>query len=255
MRKIIYLLVTLSFFGCSKIEIDDTNNICNSDCTTLQGRFITLNNVGIQGVKVSLRYKIAGGPLGGGFTRLIVETETDENGNFYEQFYVKDDELGETVQGYFLIEYDDSNLDVANFILSDNQIGSTTQPLAQGIASINSRDTIIGNTYYLPKKTNIIVNLNNFVPIQDDDYFEVRTLYPFGPNIGYNDFLDSEYSTGFSGYGTFSASEINSQFSPFVAENEENVIRIARRKNGVNTIEDFPIFIPSNNSIELNYNY
>lgn len=252
MKKIIILLLLISFYNCSKVD-DDTNNVCSSDCSILQGRFVTLNNVGIEGVNVSLKYEISG--LGGSSTRFISETQTDENGNFYKEFYIKDSELGESVEGYFLIEYDDSNLDVSKYILSDNLIGNTTQPLTQSIHSINTRDTIIGNTYYLPKKTHITINLNNFVPLQDGDYFEVRTLYPFGPHIGNNDFIDTEYDTGFSGWGTFPANGLNSQLHPFVAENEENIIRISRRKNGVNTSEDFPIFIPSNNSIELSYDY
>ena len=254
MKKIIAILLLISVYGCPKTE-DDIDNVCTSDCTILQGRFITLNNVGIEGVKVLLKYRISGGPLGGGSTRFIVETETDENGNYYKEFYIKDSELGESADGYFKIDYDDSNLDVTEYILSDNLIGSTTQPLGQANYSINTRDTIIGNTYYLPKKTNIIVNLNNFVPLQDGDYFEVRTLYPFGPNVGNNDFLNSEYATGFSGWGTFQATEPNSQLNPFVAENEENVVRVARRKNGMNTSEDIPIFVSPDNSIELNYEY
>jgi hypothetical protein len=254
MNKFILILLIMSLYGCSIID-DDTNNICPSDCTTLQGRFITQNNVGLKGVKVLLKYRTSGGALGGGSTRLIVDTQTDENGNFYKEFYINNNELGATANGYFKIEYDDTNLDVNKYILSDNQIGNTTQPLGQAIYSINTRDTIIGNTYYLPKKSNIAVNLNNFVAIQDGDYFEVRTRYPFGAYIGNNDLLDTEYSTGFSGWGTFQASELNSQLNPFVAENEQNIIRIARRKNGVNTVEDFTVFVPSDNSIELTYEY
>jgi len=254
MKKIVLLLLILTIYGCSKID-DDTDDVCNSNCTTLQGRFVTLDNVGIKGVKVLLKYRISGGPLGGGSTRLIVETKTDDNGNFHKEFYIKDSELGETADGYFKIEYDDTNLDVNKYILSDNQIGNTTQPLGQAIYSISTRDTIIGNTYYLPKKSHITVNLNNFVSIQEGDYFEVRTRYPFGAYIGNNELLDTEYSTGFSGWGTFQASELNSQLNPFVAENEQNIIRIARRKNGVNTVEDFTVFVPSDNSIELAYEY
>lgn len=254
MKKIALLLLILTFYGCSKID-DDTDDVCNANCTTLQGRFVTLNDVGIKGVKVLLKYRISGGPLGGGSTRLIAETKTDDNGNFYKEFYIKDSELGETADGYFKIEYDDTDLDVNKYILSDNQIGNTTQPLGQAIYSISSRDTIIGNTYYLPKKSYIAVNLNNFVPIQEGDYFEVRTRYPFGAYIENNDLLDTEYSIGFSGWGTFQASELNSQLNPFVAENEQNIIRIARRKNGVNTVENFTVFVPSDNSIELTYEY
>lgn len=254
MKKFTLLLLILTFYGCSKID-DDTDDVCNLNCTTLQGRFVTLNDVGVKGVKVFLKYRISRGPLGSSSTRLITETKTDDYGNFHKEFYIKDSELGDTADGYFKIEYDDTNLDVNKYILSDNQIGNTTQPLGQAIYSISSRDTIIGNTYYLPKKSYIAVNLNNFVPIQDGDYFEVRTRYPFGAYIGNNDLLDTEYSTGFSGWGTFQASELNTQLNPFVAENEQNIIRIARRKDGVNTIEDFTVFIPSDNSIELTYEY
>ena len=244
----------ITFYGCSKTE-DDTDNICTSDCTTLQGRFITLDNVGIKGVKISIDYKIYGGELGGSYIRKIAETTTDQNGNFYKEFYIKDGELGDSADGYFRIAIDDSNLDVNKYILSDNLIGSTTTSLGFAIYSINSRDTIIGNTYYLPKKTHIKINLNNFIPLEDGDHFEVRTLYPFGPNIGYNEFLDSEYTTGFSGFDTFVASEVNNQFNVFVAENENNIIRILKIKNGISTPEDYTFFIPTNNNIKLSYEY
>lgn len=155
MNIFFFLFLILSLYGCSKTD-DDTDNICNSNCTIIHGRFITLNDIGIQGVKVSLKYRISSSPFGDGSTRLIIETETDENENFYKEFYINDNELGETADGYFKIDYDDSNLDVNKYILSDNQIGTTTQPLGEAIYPVNSRDTIIGNTYYLPKKkTNI----------------------------------------------------------------------------------------------------
>ncbi|TXG36705.1 hypothetical protein [Seonamhaeicola maritimus] len=254
MRKTIIILLLITFYNCSKT--DDTGNVCTSDCTTLQGRFITLNNVGIEGVKVSLKYRIPGGPFGGGSIRYIVKTETDENGYFHQEFYIKDSELGESADGYFIIDYDDSSLDVSQYILSDNLIGTTTQPLlGQAIYSINSRDTIIGNTCYLPKKTYVKINLNNFVPVQDGDIFEVQSLYPFGLDIGYNQFLDSKYTTGSSGFSTFEASEVNNQFNVFVAENENNIIRILKIKNGISTPVDYTIYIPTDNNIELTYEY
>lgn len=89
MNKAILLILILSLCSCSKFE-DDTENSCASDCTTLQGRFITLDNVGLKGVKISVKYRIPGGELGGGYTRKIVETVTGQNGNFYKQFYIKD---------------------------------------------------------------------------------------------------------------------------------------------------------------------
>ncbi len=54
MKKFTLLLLILTFYGCSKID-DDTDDVCNSNCTTLQGRFVTLNDDGVKGVKVLLK--------------------------------------------------------------------------------------------------------------------------------------------------------------------------------------------------------
>ena len=83
----------------------------------------------------------------------------------------------------------------------------------------------------------------------------MRTLYPFGQNVGYNSFLDSEYSTGFSGYGNWMATSVNTKLNVFVAEGEKNIIRINKIKNGIGSSEDFEIVVPANNTIELNYNF
>ena len=74
------------------------------------------------------------------------------------------------------------------YIRTNNLIGNTTTPIGFAIFPITNRDTIIDNTFYIPKKAYIKVNLNNFVPLQDDDFFEVQTLYPFGTKIGTNPF-------------------------------------------------------------------
>ena len=254
MKHYFLLPILLILCRCSKFT-DDTHLVCSSNCTTLAGRFITSDNVGLQGVKITLKFKKSSGSLGGGSTRLILETETDKNGYFHEEFFILDDELGSEAPGFFHVEYDDTNLDVEQYILSDNQVGNSTQPLGLTVSSLENRNVVIGNTYYLPKKTTITVNLNNFSPQQESDYFEVITLYPFGSDIGYNNFLNSKYATGTSGIGTFQANGSNTQLHPFVAENETNIIRIARRKNGVNSFEDIPIFVPKNNSIVLSYTY
>jgi hypothetical protein len=252
MIKKIFIILILTFYSCS--ETDDEQilrNNCTLNCTKLKDKFVTTNNIGIKGVKGQLQYRFSEGRLSGeSFTRSIKNSQTDENGNFEVEFYIQDDELG-NINGHFTTYYESINLDSTEYIFSKNNFAFAMQTKY----SISNRDTIIGNKYYIPKKAYIKVNLNNFSPIKDGDYFEVITLYPFGPNIGTNNFLDSEYSTGSSGWGTFKASGVNSQLNPYVAENEKNIIRIARRKNGVNSIEDFPIFVPANNKIELNYEY
>jgi hypothetical protein len=246
---VLFLILT----GCEKTE-DNTNNDCTSNCTTLSGKFVTLNNVPVPNIKVSINYEIWGGELAGGYTRKIVSTQSDQNGNFYKNFFIKDNELGNTADGSFQVNIDDSNIDANKYIRTHNFINNWAE-IGFSIYSITSRDTIIDRTYYIPKKAYIKVNLNNFIPKQADDYFEVQTFYPFGTKIGKNDFLNSEYSTGFSGYGNWRAINLNNRLNVFVAEGENNVIRIFRRKNGVNTFEDFPMKILENNLIELTYNY
>jgi hypothetical protein len=256
MKKLIaFFGIALIFTSCEKVE-NDINNNCTSNCTTLSGKFVSLNNEPVANIKVSLNYRISGGELGGGSTRKIVNIKSDKNGNFSKDFFIKDSELGKMGKGYFEINIDDSNIDVDKYIRKNNLIGTTTVSLGSAIYSIMNRDTIINIDYYVPKKAYIKVNLNNFVPQQADDYFEVQTLYPFGGNNGENNtFLDSPYSTGFSGYGSFRANAKNTLLKVFVAEGEKNIIRIFRRKKGVNTYEDFPMIIPPNNSIELTYEY
>ena len=199
-----------------------------------------------------MKYRV-GSELGA-YTRKLVDTKSDQNGNFNRNFFIKDNEIGNTV-GSFYIDIDDSNIDVNKYIRTNNLIGNTTTEIGFAIISITNRDTIIDKTFYIPKKAYIKVNLNNFAPLQTNDYFEVQTLYPFGPKIGVNTLLNSEYSTGFSGYGNWRATSNNNLLNVFVAEGENNIIRIYRRKNGVNTSEDIPIFIPQNNTIELTYDF
>ena len=255
MKNIITILIILLVFtSCEKNE-DDLKDVCTENCTTLSGKFISANNEPVANITVTLNYRISGGGFGGGSTRKIVKIESDKNGNFYKNFYIKDSELGNTAMGYFDIGIDDSKIDVNKYIRTDNLIGTTTMIIGKSIYAITNRDTIINFTCYFPKKTYIKVNLNNFTPQQVDDSFEVRTLYPFGGNVGYNEFLDSPYGTGFSGYGNWTAKNLNNNLNVFVAEGEKNIIRIIRRKNGVGSSEDFEVNVPPNNSIELTYDY
>lgn len=248
------LIILFAFTSCEKTE-DDLKDVCTSNCATLSGKFITLNNEPVPNITVTLNYKISGGELGGGSTRKIVKIQSDKNGNFYKNFYIKDNELGNSATGYFDIGIDDSKIDVKKYIRTDNLIGTTTTILGIPIYSITNRDTIINNKYYFPKKAYIKVNLNNFIPEITEDSFEVQTLYPFGRNVGYNEFLDSSYGTGFSGYGNWTAKNLNNKLTVFVAEGEKNIIRVIRRKNGIGSSEDFEVNIPPNNSIELTYDY
>lgn len=252
MKNIFQLFLLFLMTGCSKIE-NDTKDICTSDCTTISGKFITVNNAPVSNISVKLDYRISGGELGGGYTRKIINTRSDRNGNFSNNFYLKDNELGGSAKGYFRLDIDDSKIDGNKYIRSTNF--TSTTPLCFAIYSINKRDTVINNTYYIPTKAFIKVHLNIFIPQQTGDYFEVQTFYPFGRDVGGNTFLDSPYSTGFSGYGSFRATQLNNLLSVFVAEGEKNIVRIFKRKNGENSSEDYPVVVPKNNTIQLTYSY
>lgn len=255
MKNLIKVFVLfLIFTSCEKTE-DDTADVCTSNCTTLRGKFITLNNLPVSNIKVSLKYKIGGGELGGGSTRKIVNTQSDQNGNFNNSFFIKDRELGRFAGGYFEVEIDDSKIDVNKYIRTNNLIGGSSVDIGFAIYSITNRDTIIDETFYIPKKAFIKVNLNNFIPQKTGDSFEVRTFYPFGSKIGYNTFLNSEYSTGFSGFGNWTAKNLNNKLNVFVAEGEKNIIRVNRIKNGIGSSQDFEVTVPPNNTIELTYDF
>ena len=252
MKKLIPVLIVFLFLtSCAKTE-DDTNNACTSNCTTLSGKFITLNNQPVPNIKVSLKY-VRSNELAY-FARKIADIKSDQNGNFYDDFFIKDNELGIT-DGIFQVEVDDSNIDVNNYIRTNNLTGGGYQDIGFVINRIFNRDTIVDKTFYIPKKTFIKVNLNNFVIQQPGDTFEVQTLYPFGQKIGFNPFLNSEYSTGFSGYGNWTATNLNNSFNVFVAEGENNIIRIIKRINGIGSSQDILVNVPPNNTIELTYNF
>lgn len=248
MKKLIFLFSLFIFLiSCSKTD-DDTEEICNSDCTILQGRFVTENDSPLKNIELRLDYRISNAPFSAS-TRIIKKTKTDENGNYEMKFYLEDSEIGNN-EGYFALLIDATNLN------SDNYINREDIYIGDAIYSLPKRDTIIDKSFYIPTKDFITVNLIGFTPIQNNDYFEVRTLFPSGLKIGENDFLGGEYQTNGSGYGNYSATSDNQKFeNVIVARNETNIVRIARRKNGVNTIEDFEVEVPENNSIELTYEY
>ena len=250
-KLFILLFFTVLTIGCDKNE-DDINVSCIADCTTIQGKFVTLNNEPVSNVKVTLEYYISG--MSGAKIRKIVDVNSDSKGNYYKTFHVKDSELGIDAPGYFLFKIDDSRLDVNQYIRTNNLIGETTNRISS-IFPLTKRDTIIDQTFYIPKKAHVKINLKNFVPQKSNDYFQIQTLYPYGVKIGENPLLDTAYNTGFSGFEEYKATNQDTHLNVYVAEGEKNIIRVYRRKNGVESHEDFPFYIPQHNNIELTYYY
>lgn len=247
MKKLLLLFLLSIAFSCSKTD-DDTRDSCTMNCTTLSGHFLTAYNQPISGVEVSFDYRI-GSELGS-YTRKIAKTKTNSKGEYSVDFYLKDKELG-NAPGYFTISVSDKNLDPNRYIRLDDNGG-----LGYAIYKIQNRDTIIDNSFYIPKKAFIKVNLNGFMPSQPDDFFEVETLYPQGPKGNELNILNSFYSIGFSPFQLYRAKTKNQQFNVIVAEGEKNLIRMSKRKNGVTSVyETTIVYVPEKNTIELTYNF
>lgn len=246
MKKFLLLSLLTIAFSCTKTE-DDTTNNCSMNCTTLSGNFLTSNNEPLSNVEVSFDYKVSG-TLGGGKLRKIARTKTDSKGNYSVDFYLKDEELGNS-DGYFTINVNDKNLDSNKFIGLNNNAD-----LGYNIFSIQNRDTIIDASFFIPKKAYIKINLNNYVPQQAGDFFEVKTIFPQGLKNKKKSSLDSYYSSGIG--PAYSAEVKNQSFNIVGAEGEKNDVVISRRKNGVTFQNEIhQIFVTPNTSIELTFDY
>lgn len=249
MRNIFYAIVIIyGIVSCLKIS-DDTNIPCKSDCTVLHGYFISENDEPIKNVKLQLKHRVTNPPLGG-TTRIIRNTQTNERGYFNINFFVLDKEF-ENQRGYYQMDVNLSELDKNTYLISNIANESF-------IDRLKRRDTIIYQEFYLPTKTSIKVNLKNFIPIQENDYFKVSILFPYGFKLEdeYNEFIGSEYGTGRSNNESYAAIGLNTTIrNVWVAESENNVIIINKRKDGIYTSENYKFFVPKNNQIELNYEY
>ncbi len=259
MKKTLFLLFILAAFVSCVKEDDDTNKELTPGYTTINGHFVTSNNVPLKGVEVQLKY-VEARWLASFHSRLKKGATTDANGSYSMSFNIKDDEV-ETYEAqyssYFELGFDFSNLDPDKYFLSysldnDSSYWFSVRPSFK-------QDTAYNVSFYIPAKDYITVNLNNYKPVQTGDHFEVQTFCPWGiksdKNVG-SDFLDTEYGISFSGYDKFVAKSENQTFTKIpVARNDTNIVRIIKMKNGIASPEDHKIFVPENNTIELTYEY
>ncbi|RZJ70553.1 hypothetical protein [Flavobacterium sp.] len=239
-KLILFSLISLLFISCKD---DDTQETCNSNCTTIQGRFRTMGDEPLANVRVKLDYRRSLNP--GAQTRRIVNVKSDSQGDFQKDFYIQDDELG-AQSGIFRLNIEDSHLSDDLYI----KIGELGYD--EGIfPSIGTRDTTLNLNFYIPKKAIIKVRLNNFVPLLAGDYFEVQTRFDSGYEI----------SPGIFQQKTLARDEPNTQQNQFytdviVSQGAENTVLITKRKNGVVTLDEYPISVPAgSNNIELTYEY
>lgn len=250
MKRIILLFTLVTFYGCFQTE-DDTNNNCTSNCTILKGRIITTDNQGISGVNLTFKY-FKGAELSSS-TRKISDINSDGNGYFYDEFYLKDNEIAEDSYGNFIFGINENSLNLRDDIITPNLVNI----FLERYVYINHRDTVIEQTYYFPKKTYVVVNLNNFIPIQQNDRFEIQAMFPYGyenpePDE-LNDILETIYLPTNGKF--YRADEINNSLNVIVAQNEKNIIKVYKRKNGVYTYEQIVIDVNSSSPNEITIEY
>lgn len=233
----VFLILGLTLQSCKDIIENDINNACNSDCTNIEGTILTANNRPLQGVQLELSYKSSGNyGLGGGTTRKIRNVKTDENGYYNLNFYIKTKELGLQSDGYFILKVNVSSLRSEEYILSNAYQG--LDYLGDIIYSIEKRDTLLNRSFYIPELAYLKLNMNNFIPIEKNDFFDVTVSFPGGSRRWKP------------------RSENTSYPKIYVAKNDINTIYVRKRKNGVlHSPEEFEIFVSENYEIELTYEY
>ena len=256
-KSLLLLILSITFLGCQK-EDDDTDIPLTSGYTTINGNFITSDDAPLKGIELQLKYVETA--LGYSHSWLKRETTTDANGSYSISFNIKDDEV-EVFEGqsssYFELQIDLNSLNPDNYFLPESISETDTSYSYNPIISLK-KDTTYNVTFYIPTKDYITVNLNNFKPALDGDHFEVQTFFPWGAkseNENESKLLNTKYGISSSGYDNFVAKNENQTYSVPVARNDTNIVRIIKIKNGIASPEDYKIFIPENNNIELTYEY
>lgn len=163
-------------------------------------------------------------------------------------FYLKDDELESNDRGFFRLNVSSENLD-EDIFFANSGLSTIDTP------EFTLRDTTLTLNYYVAKKKRITVNLNDYVPVDDSDFFYVTPWFPAGIDLGReNEFLTgTNYQAG-SGESYYAISKENA-LNVDVARNEANVISVHKRKNSNTTIEQIRIYVPEMEDIELEFNY
>lgn len=243
MRTKLLFLSLVCFLGLLSCDKDDTNEVCSSDCTIIQGRIIRADNSGIEGVKVTFSYIISSP---NSRARNIADTYTDQNGNYSMSGYIKDNEIDLTKKFKITIDTLKVQSSLSNDFLKTSEIqldilSRTDHTILEGF---NTRPATINVVdYIVPFKTDLTINLKNFEPIINHDLFgfEAKVAYGFRNQ---NALIRSA-----------NANNINSQFN-LITGTGENEIKVRRIKNSEVTYATENIIItetPSN--VSLNFEY
>jgi hypothetical protein len=237
---LIPLILLISLFSCKQ---DDTDDVCTTDCTTIQGKIIRADNSGIEGVKVTFSYIISTPNYS---IRNIADTYTDQNGNYSMSGYINDSEIDITKKFKITIDTLKVQSSLSNEYLKTKEIqpdilSKTDNIIIEGFES--RPETINVVDYIVPFKSNLTINLNNFEPIIDYDLFGFESKVEYG-------FRNQKVLTK-----SANANSVNTHFNVITGIGE-NEIKVRRIKNGEATYSTETIMInesPSN--VSLNFEY
>jgi hypothetical protein len=245
MKKVILLFMSILFLSCEEID-NDTNIVCTENCTHIEGQILTKDQLPVKNVELIVSFQKSTG-TNSIYTRKIAKSKTDVNGHYSMDFYLKDEELGES---FGSLEIYMKQNTIASKYFYPNRFN-----LFEGL-NINYRNISLTKNIYLPTKKDIKVKLQNFTPIQNGDYFELQLYVPCG-------FENSEISSITGNYHKYVTKGINfyrlnspSQiFTIDAALDEINYVVLVRMKNGVYTEETITVSVDENSNTVLTYDY
>lgn len=251
MQKMIYILL-LSFFitSCTGF-VDDSDEICVTNCTYFTGRVTDSRAIGIANVTLSLRF------YGSffGYERLVAKTTTDKDG-----YYTLNGDLKELRDDRVRAEKYDIEIDTASLNLALKGRNDVIKPsdlihdgyflIGSHIVELSSKDTTIQiPKFIVPSKSSIFITLTNFTPSDSTKSFFVTNKINYG-------FENNENNRRLSNLASHSAYATTSTFV-VKAVVGLNIISARRWKNEGfwrNTVDSIYVeSFPSN--INLNYDF
>jgi hypothetical protein len=240
MKSILFLLITLSILSsCTKTDKTRFNETCIDSCTIIQGRFITGNNEGIANVPIEIKSETHP-TLGLGQThiRYIASGKTDNDGYYSLSFSLQNKEYGpgQSASVYMYFNYKRSKF----LPISQYEYFGFRESLATALLR---KDTTIKANIYLPSKSKIKIRLENFIPVQAYDNFSVFTTCGVG--------LERFRTAG----ELLEASQVLTEKDLDACGNEQTMIYIRKRKNGIATVTIDTVLVPTGQTINRTYVY
>lgn len=247
MKKIIlFINVILLYSSCEKVD-DDTNLSCIENCTHIEGKITTKNNLPVKNVQLIFRFQKSTG-TNSIYTRKIAKAKTDSNGNYSMDFYLKDEELGDSGPGWLNMFIEQNSINGSLFYV--NRIY-----LFEDILPIYDRNTSRINNVYLPTKKDLKIKLQNFVQLQEGDYFEVQLYVPSGFENNELNTYGNYYRYHTEGINKYRINVSSKTFTIPAALNQTNYVVLVRMKNGLYSEETIPVAVDENSNTILTYDY